>query len=319
MSEEEKDGVGPTFVTRRAALIVNTRARSGERAFFWAMDLLEDLGVPVKETYALRDPSRLVETVRQALAGCDLIVVGGGDGSVSSVVDELAHHEAVLGLLPLGTANDFARTLGIPADVEAACRAIARGKLVDVDLGLVGDNYYVNLASAGMGAAVTQALTQGLKSRAGALAYPLAAMRAFFGHEPFTARLVFPDGDHEPVERERLLQVGVANGRHYGGGMVVATDSGMDDRALDVYTIKIGRHRDWIGVARYLRSGDFIRSENVEHFRTSRVVLETDPPLPLNVDGEVILETPQEFSIARNALKVIVPRGSASARLDAPG
>src|SRR3712207_3566841 len=127
----------------RAALIVNTRSRSGEQTFFDALDRLQEMGVPLGATYAIRDPARLPETVREVLGdGSDhrLLILGGGDGSVSSVVDFLAHHEVVLGLLPLGTANDFARTLGIPADIEGACRTIAGGKTVDVDLGLAGDN-----------------------------------------------------------------------------------------------------------------------------------------------------------------------------------
>ncbi len=270
-------------------------------------------------TYAVRDPARLPEAVRDVLddgSEYRLLILGGGDGSVSSVVDFLAHHDVILGLLPLGTANDFARTLGIPADVEKACETIAGGKIVDVDLGLAGDNYYVNVASVGLSVGVTQALSPRLKRRIGALAYPTAAIRAFLSHEPFSARLSFPDGDHEPVEYGRLLQVAVGNGRFYGGGMVVAPDSGIDDRSLDVYAIELGRRRDLFGVARYLKSGDFIRSESVDHYRTERVRLETEPGLPVNIDGEVVTRTPQDFSVAHNALKVLVPPESTAAQRD---
>ena len=304
---------------QRAALIVNTRSRSGERTFFEALDRLEELGVPLGVTYAIRDPVRLPETVRQVLhegSGYRLLILGGGDGSVSSVVDFMAHHDVTLGLLPLGTANDFARTLEIPSDVEGACQTIARGKVVDVDLGLAGENYYVNVASVGLGVAATQALSPRLKKGAGPLAYPVAAVRAFLRHQPFSARLTFPDGDHQPVEYERLLQVAVGNGRFYGGGMVVAPEAGIDDRKLDVYTIEMGRHRDLIGVARYLKSGDFIREEGVGHFRTERVRLETEPDLQINIDGEVVAETPQDFSVAHNSLKVLVPQESTAASRD---
>ena len=308
----------------RAALIVNTRSRSGKRAFSEAVDCLQGLGVPLGATYALHDPARLPEIVREVLdeedgKSYDKLILGGGDGSISSVVDFLAYHGAVLGLLPLGTANDFARTLGIPSGfgrIPAACETIARGKVVDVDLGLIGDNYYVNLASAGLSVGVTQALTPRLKRNAGALAYPLAAVKAFLKHEPFSAKLSFPDGDHETVEIERLLQVGVGNGRFYGGGMLVAPDSSMDDRSLDVYTVEIPRHRDLIGIARYLKSGDFIVGKAINHYRTSRVVLQTKPELAVNVDGELVAHTPQGFSLAPNALKVLVPQDSSSARRD---
>jgi diacylglycerol kinase (ATP) len=232
------------------------------------------------------------------------------------VVDFLANSDTVLGLLPLGTANDFARTLGIPPDVEGACRTIAEGKVVDVDLGIVGDNYYVNVASVGLGVEATRAISPWVKKTVGALAYPTATIKAFFQHEPFSARLSFPDGDHEAVEYDRLLQVAVGNGRFYGGGMVVAPDSGIDDTLLDVYAIELGRHRDLFGVARYLKSGDFIRNDLVSQYRTGRVYLETEPRLSLNVDGELVAQTPQPFSVAPNALKVLVPQEATAARRD---
>jgi diacylglycerol kinase (ATP) len=322
MRRERSSGLERSVTSRRAALIVNTRSRSGERTFFRALDRLQELGVMLGPTYAVRDPVRLPETVRDVLddgSEYGLLILGGGDGSVSSVVDFLAHHDVVLGLLPLGTANDFARTLGIPSDIEGACQTIAGGKVVDVDLGLAGDNYYVNVASVGLGVEATRALSPWMKKSTGPLAYPVAAIKAFLNHQPFTARLTFPDGDHEPVEYERLLQVAVGNGRFYGGGMVVAPESGIDDRRLDIYAIELGRRRDLIGIARYLRSGDFIREEGVSHFRTERVRLETGPDLPTNIDGEVVTCTPQNFSVDHNALKVLVPQESTAARRDLSG
>jgi len=250
--QRAQDGNGSSVVSPKgAALVVNARSRTGEEAFEQARECLGSLGVAVGAGYAISDPGRLAEAVREAVSeGHDPVVLGGGDGTVSSAVDLLAHEHATLGLLPLGTANDFARTLEIPTGLEEACQTIARGKVVDVDLGLVGDNYYVNVASVGVSAGVTRALSPEMKRRMGALAYPVAAMRAFFRHEPFAARLVFPDGDHEPVEYGRLLQVAVGNGRFYGGGMVVAPGSGIDDGNLDVYAIRLGRHRDKLGVFR---------------------------------------------------------------------
>jgi diacylglycerol kinase (ATP) len=306
---------------RLAALIVNTRSRSGERAFFQALDRLQELGVTLGPTYAVRDPVRLPETIRDILEdGSEyrVLILGGGDGSVSSVVDFLAHRDVTLGLLPLGTANDFARTLEIPGDIEQACQTIAHGKVVDVDLGLARDNYYVNVASTGLSVKVTQALSPRLK-KIGVLAYPMAAIRAFFEHEPFSARLTFPDGDREPVEYGRLLHLAVGNGRFYGGGIVVAPEASIDDRRLDVLAIELGRPRTLLGVARYLKSADFIRMEGVHHHRTERVRLETDPELPINIDGEVVTSTPQDFAVDHNALKVIVPRQSAAARQDLAG
>jgi diacylglycerol kinase (ATP) len=316
-SNPRAPGGGTICFVNGAALIVNARSRTGEKAFVRASKLLSSLGVEVGASYALHDPARLPETVREAVSeGHDPIILGGGDGSVSSTVDFLAHHHSTLALLPLGTANDFARTLEIPEDLQSACEAIAHGKVVDVDLGLAGDNFYVNVASVGLAVGVTHQLSPQLKKSIGPLAYPVAALKAFFKHEPFAARLSFPDGEHEPVDYGRLLQIAVGNGRFYGGGMVVAPEAGMDDRSLDVYAIKLGRRRDLMGVARYIKSGDFVKNESVDYFRTSRVLVETDPDLQVNVDGELVARTPEEFSVAENALHVIVPETSTAAQMD---
>jgi YegS/Rv2252/BmrU family lipid kinase len=272
-----------------------------------------NLGVSVEAAYALRDPTRLAETVRQALIeDYDLIIVGGGDGSVSSVVDYLVGSEAVLGVIPLDTANDFARTLGIPSNLEGACETIARGKVIDIDLGLAGDNHFINVATVGLGVEVTEALSR-LKRTVGAVAYPLAAVKAFFRHKPFSATLTFPDDDHPPATFERLLQIAIGNGRFYGGGLAIAPEANIDDRTLDVYAIELGRRRDLFGVLRYLRSGEFIHNACVHYYETTKVRIETYPKLAVNIDGEIVNQAPEIFSQAPEALNVLVPEGSAAA------
>jgi YegS/Rv2252/BmrU family lipid kinase len=306
---------GTTF--KRAALVVNTGSRTGTDAYKAARDRLTDLGVPLTDTFPVTDGARLPETVHAAVEdGCDLVVLGGGDGTISASVDQLVGRQVVLGVLPLGTANDFARTLQIPFDVDQACDTIAHGKVVDVDLGLAGDNYFVNVASAGLSVGVTRALSARLKSRLGPLAYPVATLRAYRQHEPFTARLEFPDGDNEPVEVDDLLQVAVGNGRHYGGGNVVAPDAGIDDHTLDVYAIRRGRMRDHVHNARMFKTGTFVEHDNVVHRTTRRLMLRTEPGQQINVDGEVVATTPEEFTIARNALDVLVPQHATAADKD---
>ena len=310
-NENESAGqmAGPGAAFRSAALIVNAHSRVGRSAAATASVYLGRLGVPVKTTHVLDDPVRLPETVHEALAeGHDLIILGGGDGSVSSVVDFMVGGDVALGLLPLGTANDFARTLGIPFGLDSACETIARGRLMDVDLGLAGENYYANVASVGLSTGVTEALSPRLKRTIGSLAYPLAALHAYAEHEPFQAALIFPDSGQEPVVLDNLLQVAVGNGRFYGGGLVVAPDAALDDSALDVYAVEAGRLLDLARVASGLRSGKFIEDEAVHYWRTRRVQLITESTLPVNIDGELVAHTPKLFSVAPNALKMVVPR-----------
>lgn len=305
------------YAAQRVSLVVNAGSRTGKEAFPQAVQALDDLGVSLDSRHAVKNPVRLPGIVRDVLDdGCDLLVLGGGDGTVSAVVDELAHHSAALAVLPLGTANDFARTMEIPSDVQEACETVANGKLVDVDLGLAGHNYYANVASVGLASGVTHELSARLKKFAGPLAYPVATAKALVKHHPFALRLTFPDGDHEPVEADRLLQVAVGNGRFYGGGNVVAPGSGIDDRMLDVYTIEQGRTRDLVNVAYHFKSGGFVNTSAARHYRTPRVTVETDPELAINLDGEIEQRTPQHFSVAENALRIVVPQHSSAAEHD---
>ncbi|MDB5059230.1 MAG: hypothetical protein JWO59_2702 [Chloroflexi bacterium] len=289
-------------------LVVNAGSRRGRQVAGDARRLLHAEGIRPVATYSLQNPARLPETVRTALSrGCDLLILGGGDGSVSAVVDILAKQSVVMGLLPLGTANDFARTMGIPDELEAACATIAHGRVAEVDLGLAGDNYYVNVVTLGLGAEVVKAASYALKRLFGPLAYPIATARVMWRYRPFAATLTFPDGDHPPASFERLLQVAVGNGRFYGGGAVVAPYAKIDDGLLDVYAIELGSWWELAGVAWSLKSGRHIYHKGVCSWRTRQIQVTTRPPMPVNVDGELVDETPELFSVARGALRVLVP------------
>lgn len=291
-----------------AALLVNTAARSGAQVLATAVRAFAGAGLPLARAEAVVDPAAMVATVAEVIAGgADLVVLVGGDGTVSSVAGLLAGAGVTLGLLPSGTANDFARTLGIPADVAAACAVVARGRVRAVDLGLAGERAYLNVASVGLAAGVTEALTPQLKRRAGTLAYPLATVRAYLEHEPFRARLEFPAGDHEPVELDDLLQVAVGNGRYYGGGNVVAPGADIADQQLDVYAVPRGTTVQRLQVARDFSSGAFVEQDHVLHVTTPAVRLATDPVLPVNLDGELAGRTPLTFRIGERALRVLVP------------
>lgn len=308
---------------RRAVLVVNGRSRSGREALEEASRRLRDGGIDLVAEHGESDPARIPGIVAAAVAdGAGLVVLGGGDGTVSSCAGSLAGRDVVLGLLPTGTANDFARTLSIPSRLADACRVVLEGQVVDVDLGTVGEgearHHVVNVASVGLSVEVTRALSPALKRRLGAAAYPVAAARAYRRHRPFAARLEFPGGDHDAVDLDDLLQIAVGNGRHYGGGNVVAPAAGIDDHLLDVYAVPRGTARQRLQVARHFVSGAFVERDHVLHVTTRAVRVVTDPSLAVNIDGELVARTPQLFGIHRNALLVLAPQGTTAARLDRP-
>lgn len=277
-------------------------------------------GVPVTTVHHVLSGADLAGTLDRVLAdGHDLVVVGGGDGTVSYTAGRVAGTSVVLGVLPLGTANDFARTLEIPTDLAEACATVTEGKVVDIDLGRANGEPFLNVASVGLSVAVTEALSPRLKRILGPLAYGIATLRAYSGHKAFRARLEFPDGDHEPMELEDLLQVAVGNGRHYGGGNTVSPTAGIDDHILDIYAIVAGPLREHVSIARLLKDGSFIEHDRVHHLTSRRVRLVTERPLPVNLDGEIATATPTDFTIQRNAVQVVVPQSSTGALFDGPG
>jgi diacylglycerol kinase family enzyme len=150
--------------TRRAVLIVNTRSRQAAQAYAEAKRRLTEAGVILDATYPVRNAERLPEIVREEIAkGSKFIIIGGGDGTISSVVDHFAYTGIVFGLLPLGTANSFARTLGVPLDLPGAIDILVGGKVADVDLGKINGDYFANGSSIGMPAIVGRATPHSLK------------------------------------------------------------------------------------------------------------------------------------------------------------
>lgn len=310
--QDEKHDDSPA--TERVAVVVNTAARSGARV----LPLVREALRGVAEEVVVRPVdggAELEAALDAAMAGePDLLVVGGGDGTIGCAAARVAHTATTLGVLPLGTANDFARTLEIPSQLAAAVDTLITGKVVDVDLGRVDGRAYLNVASVGLSVAVTQRLTPGLKQWLGRLAYPVATLGAYRSHRPFAARLELENGD--VLELRDLMQVAVGNGRHYGGGLTVAPNASIDDHLLDVYAVEQGRLRDHLSLAGLLRSGQLVEHERVHHVTARSMRLVTDEVLPVNLDGEIAASTPATFAVDRNALHVVVPTHSRAARMD---
>jgi diacylglycerol kinase (ATP) len=205
---------------RHAVLLVNTKSRRGARHYDEVRALLQDRGFTITAEYAVADPaSQLPKLLPEILAERPpLLVVGSGDGTVATVVDHLAYTDTVLGYLPLGTTNNFGRSLGLPLRLEPAVDVIAHGKVAEVDLGRVNEDVFANLVSLGISAVVAGRTPHALKRRLGRASYALTSMRALFSHRPFTAevssggvtwRVRYLTGTEFTVSTDRPLQVDV--------------------------------------------------------------------------------------------------------------
>jgi YegS/Rv2252/BmrU family lipid kinase len=292
----------------RTALIVNTRSRRGRRLFATARRRVFAGSGPAV-AFPVPDPAALTATFRAALAlDPDLVIVGGGDGTLKEAVGHLVHRDIALGVLPLGTTNNFARSLGLPLSLRGAAGVIRKGKVADVDAGLVrgeaGEDVFANMVSLGMSVAVAEGVPAGLKRIAGRTAYALTALRRMPVHQPFRATVRTGDDTYEFATH----QLNIANGAHHSG-RPIAHDAGPDDRLLAVYRLgDAGRHRLAVATVRHVLAGHR-RSLDEDAFITTREVhVATEPPMPVDVDGEIRGRTPVRVSLLPNALRVLVPQ-----------
>jgi diacylglycerol kinase (ATP) len=291
---------------RRAALVVNTRSRRGRRLYPVVCARLDAAGFNLLGCFPADQPGGLGASLTAAIdLRPDLLIVGGGDGTISEAARCLAHRDMALGLLPLGTTNNFARTLQLPLDPAGAIGVLTGGKVADVDLARAGDAVFANLVSAGLSGHVAAHVPHRLKRVAGRAAYPLTALAALPRHRPFRARITVG----ERVYTVDTHQLNIANGSFHGGRLITA-DSSADDRLLAVYPLG-GRVRLGLlgATLRHAASGARRTLAEPPFLTVSELWLDTDPPLPLDVDGEIRAHTPARIALAPNALRVMVTPG----------
>ena len=296
-------------MTKRALLLVNRHARQGQR-FAQAVEELNALDfeliiVPVKSS------EQLPNLVRKHGEQVDLVIVGGGDGTLNAVVDSLVEMKLPLGILPLGTANDLARTLSIPQSIPEACRAIAAGQIKYIDLGWVNGKHFFNVASLGLSVKITQNLSKGAKRRWGVLAYGLTAVQVLWYNRPFRARIRL----NEESIRVKTIQIAVGNGRYYGGGMAVADDAAIDDQRLDLYSLEIQHWWQIFPLLWTLPRGRQAILPWVLTLRGQEIEVYTRKSYDINTDGEITTFTPARFRVLPRALAVLIPPPTSTTKI----
>jgi YegS/Rv2252/BmrU family lipid kinase len=293
----------PSPVPRRAVLVVNAHSRRGRDLFAEAERKLREKGVELIASHAVRDPRRMNRLVDQAVAdGAPMVIVGGGDGSLSCTIDFVVHHDCVFAILPLGTANSFARSLGIPLDLDGAVETISTGRRRRVDLGVINGDYYANCAALGLSPMIGDSVPHKLKRYLGRFGYFLWALWCLARFRAF--RLTVREGDRE--ETLWATEVRIANGPFHGGVELVEEaelDSG--EIVVQAVTGRSSWRLVWDWFAKYFKLP--AREAATREFRGRKLEIETRPPLRISVDGEVLTRTPATVEVARRAVEVVVP------------
>lgn len=286
---------------RRALIIVNEHSRTGAGNAARIDELLRTAGLRTVLP-SIERAADIAACIRTHGGEVDCVVLGGGDGTLQCAADALAGAGLPLGIVPLGTANDLARTLELPLDLEQACAVIARGRHRPIDLGTVNGRPFFNVANIGLGVEVRRQLSPRTKRLWGALSYPRATLAAWRRQRPFQAVIV-ADGR---VISGPAIQVAVGNGRFYGGGMAVHEDASIDDGRLDLYAIRPRPLWALLGLGPLVKHGRLARADGVVQLHARTVSVSTARPMEITADGETIASTPARFSVLPAALHVYV-------------
>ena len=286
---------------RRALLIVNEHSRSGRQHGDSAGAMLAAAGLGVVRGHTTSREG-VSQAIRDLAHEVDRVVVGGGDGTINAAARGLIETGLPLGVLPLGTANDLARTLGLPLTLQEAVAVAAADRTRTIDLGEVNGHPFFNVASLGFGVDLTRALTGDAKRRWGALGYAVAGLRVLRRMRPFHAEISI--GERRTVSRTVHLAVG--NGRHFGGGMTVHDEASIDDGKLDVCSLEVESVWALLALLPALRNG---RTKDYTSIRTlggQEIHVATRRVRSVNADGEIVTRTPATFRVLHDAVKVLV-------------
>ncbi|MCR5859241.1 lipid kinase [Mesorhizobium sp. J428] len=288
---------------RRGLLLVNPKARRGGEAITPLVKRLEAGGVAVTiEPFdALPEISRDIVRLRDT---ADLVIVCGGDGSVSSAAMAAIESGLPLGIIPMGTANDLARTLGIPADLGKATDMIVAGRTRSIDVGTVNGHAFFNVASIGLSTELARSLDPGLKRRFGRFGYALAAAKVLSKANRFKARITEKGLQIDAS----TYQIAIGNGRHYGGGNIVEASASIDDGHLDLYSLEMKNVWKLALMLRSFRAGTHGAWSEVRTARCIEFDIETDEEMSVNLDGEIVTSTPAHFKVLPKAIAVFAPR-----------
>jgi diacylglycerol kinase (ATP) len=281
-------------------------------------------------------PGDATEAARRAVEeGYDRIVSAGGDGTLNETVNGIASVagglEAVaIGVIPVGTGNDFATAIGIPQDAEAAAAMLIDASPRHVDVWQANDRCFLNVSGGGFIAEVSDAVDTRLKTVAGRLAYIIGGVQVMWSYDALRARVTFPRGamcvpdlgastGQDPaaviVERvddfdmEDLYAFAACNAPLIGGGHVIGPLARVDDGQLDLCLIRASSLTDFLAVLRQVPGGDHVQDARVSYVRAPAIELSFDRRIKINTDGQVLESDRASYALAGRARVLAPPPG----------
>ncbi|GLV58795.1 diacylglycerol kinase [Dictyobacter sp. S3.2.2.5] len=243
---------------------------------------------------------------KAAEEGADIVIAGGGDGTLHAVANGLINTNSALGILPMGTMNNIARSLDIPEDIEKACEIIAQGTTSRIDVGKINDHIFLEVAGIGLEAALFPAAEE-LKSKglSSTLHGVVEGLRTLFTFSPTRFTVTF---DNKRRRRVNAIQISVCNSPYYGARLQFAPDALMDDGLFDVLIYRRFSKIDYIRHAISISQGRRALTQKISRRKVKTMYIQSEQPVEIHADGEQQGTTPALIEIQTGALQVRVAK-----------
>lgn len=291
--------------SKKIAFVVNGQSQRGRKLFEHAKDLFERNDIKLSESVCVAKYSQLKKTILNLIAqDIDMIIIGGGDGTISEIVDYGVKKNILFAVLPLGTSNSFARSLNMPLDLDSAIKVIKNGKVKQIDLGKIDDDYFANTANIGLSVEVNMSVNNNFKRNFGRLAYLPVAIWNLFNFKPFEVTI----SSNNEINKYKCIEMLIANGQ-FQGGIPLALNADLDSGRL---IVKFFICKDWkdkfnlLGYWFLSLLNHNIKNRRIKQFGLEKATIKTDREMYIDIDGEANTKTPFVLSVAERALSIIV-------------
>lgn len=294
-------------IHKNVLLFINPHARNGAQLIDQVLTSLKELGYTILNEDTLRsgdDPNKIILKYKEE---ADVVVIGGGDGSVNFSLPALKETKIPLLVIPMGTANNLARHFSLPQDIQQSLELLRTARIIEIDLGEVNNILFVNVAGLGLSTEVNLRVSKKLKKHFGVFAFIFTAIQLATKMNPFRATITT---DKKIAVPTKSWQISICNGKHYGAGMTIKHNASLDDGKLHLLSTEVRKWWNGFLLIKSFMTGHYKKDQDITLLSARELKIETRRKFNIDVDGDIKTTTPAYFRVVPKALKLLIPETS---------